>query len=66
MTHDEARKLLVKYPGHDEEYLALCRYVERQRTLSEVVERLANTGSVEDYTVAGIRAELRDALLGVR
>ena len=30
--------------------------------LIEIVAKLANTGSVEDYTVAGIRAELRDAL----
>ena len=63
MTHDRARELLVKYPGDDEAYLELCRYVEQQRQLRETVERLANFGSVDDYTVAGIRAELRDALV---
>jgi hypothetical protein len=34
--------------------------------LLAVIERLANHGSVEDYTVEGIRAELRDALRAFR
>jgi hypothetical protein len=32
------------------------------RELLAVLDRIANCGSVEDFTVAGIRAELRDAL----
>lgn len=34
--------------------------------LIEVIERIANHGSVDDFTVAGIRAELRDALHAYR
>ena len=30
--------------------------------LLKAIERIANCGAVEDYTVAGIRAELRNAL----
>ena len=57
---EEIVKFALKF--HAEAALASRRSTEEDSHLLQVARTIATCGSVDDYTVAGIRAQLRDAI----